>query len=149
MLKDKIENDIKEALKQKNLLKVSTLRLLKSDIQNYIIEKKLKEAKDEDIFGIIQKQIKRHQDSIGQFEKGGREDLAQKEKAELEILRTYMPKALSEEELRMLIEGVIQELQATGKKDFGRVIKATIEKAKGRADGKSVSKIVSEFLTAM
>jgi len=149
MLKDKIENDIKEALKQKNLTKISTLRLLKSDIQNYKIEKKLKEAKDEDIFGIIQKQIKRHQDSIEQFTKGGREDLAQKEKAELEILRTYMPKALSEEELRILIKEIIQELQATGKKDFGKVIKATIEKAKGRADGKSVSKIVGEFLTAI
>lgn len=147
MLKDKIDKDCKEALKQKQSNKISILRLLKSDMHNYMIEKKLKELKDEDIYEIIQKQIKRHQDSIEQFKKGQRMDLVKKEEEELQILKTYMPKALSEEELKSIIKEVIDELQPEGKRDFGKVMKAVMEKVRGRADGKTTSELVNKMLS--
>ncbi|PIU41242.1 MAG: glutamyl-tRNA amidotransferase [Candidatus Omnitrophica bacterium CG07_land_8_20_14_0_80_42_15] len=145
MLQEKIEKDLKGALKQRDSVKVGILRLVKADICNYMIEKLLKEIKDEDILGIIQKQIKRHQESIELFKKGSREDLVKKETEELATLNIYMPKMLSEEELKIIVKDTAKELQATDKKDFGKIMKAVIEKTKGRVDGKLVSKLVSEL----
>lgn len=147
MLQDKLDKDLKEALKQKDSLKISTLRLLRADIQNYMIEKKQKELKDEDVLGILQRQIKRHKEAVEQFKKGRREDLVKKEEAELKILMAYMPEQLTEEELKAIIKDAVQELQAAGKKDFGKVMKAVMEKTKGRADGKTVSRLVNESLS--
>lgn len=146
MLQDKIEKDFIGALKEKNEIKISVLRLVKADIKNYMIEKLLKELKDDDIYIILQRQIKRHEESIEQFAKGQREDLVEKETKELEIIKAYMPKGLSEAELKAVITATISELQAVGKKDFGKVIKAVMEKTKGRADGKTVSSLVNELL---
>jgi len=148
MLKDRLEEELRGALKQKDTVKTSTLRLLKSDMHNYMIEKKLKDIKDEDILIIIQKQVKRRKESIEQFKKGNRNDLAEKEEQELKILKAYMPEPLTEEELKSIIEEQIKELQAAGKKDFGKVMKSVIEKTKGRADGKIISKLVNELLGA-
>ena len=146
MIEEKIEQDLREALKQKNTVKVSAIRLLKSDIHNYKIEKQVKEIKDEDVYGVIQKQIGQRIDSIEQFRKGKRDDLAEKEEEELKIIRAYMPRQLTEEELKPIIKETINETGASGKKDFGKVIKAVMEKAKGRADGKTISSLVSKLL---
>ncbi len=145
MLKEKIEKELKEAIKKNDKIKTSSLRMLKSDMHNLSIEKK-KELKDEDIIKVIQKQVSQHKDSIEQFMKGKRDDLVEKEKKELAILEAFLPKALPQKELQKLIEDAIKELGASTKKDMGRVIKEVMSKAQGRADGKSVSQIVSGLL---
>jgi len=146
MLRERLERDYREALKRKDSVKISILRILKSDMQNYMIEKKLKELGDEEIIPIIQKRLKRHQEAIEQFRKGGRDDLVQKEEAEQVILKVYVPEPLSEDELKAVVKDAIVELQASGKKDFGKVMKAVIERVKGRADGKKVSMLVNGLL---
>jgi uncharacterized protein YqeY len=146
MLNEKIENDLKNALKAKEALKVSTLRFLKSAMHNLQIEKR-EELKEEDIVGVIKKQIKQRQDSIEEFKKGNRADLVEKETEELKILQQYLPQELSEAQLRDVAKSVISELNATSAKDMGRVIKEVMARASGRADGRLASAIVKEELS--
>ena len=146
IIEEKIDNEYKTALKAKDAIKVSTLRMLKAEINNVKLNQSKPELKEVDIIKIVHRQIKQHKDSIEQFEKGNRTDLAEKEKKELAILSDYMPEQLSEEELRKIITETIKELEATTKKDMGKVIKAVMGKAKGKADGKAVSQIVSQML---
>ena len=145
MLKDRIEQEFKEALRQKNDLKVSCIRMLKADMQNLSIQKR-EELKEEHIIHVIQKQIKQHKDSIEQFEKGNRMDLVEKEKKELTVLELFLPNMLSENELQTIIKDVICELGVSTKKDMGKVMKEVLARAQGRADGKTVSAIVSNSL---
>ncbi len=145
-LEERIENEVKAALKQRDKIKVSTLRMLKADIINTKLDQNKKALKDEEIVKIIQRQVKQHKDSIEQFEKGKRPDLVEKEKKELDILLSYMPEQLSEEELKKIIADTIKELEATGKGEMGKVMKSVMERVKGRADGKKVSQIVSSLL---
>lgn len=145
-LEEQIENKFKTALKQKDKIQVSTLRMLKAEIINIKLEQNKKALKDEEIIKIIQRQVKQHKDSIEQFEKGKRQDLAEKEKKELAILSSYMPEQLSAEELKKIIEDVIKELEATSKSEMGKVMKSVMERVKGRADGKKISQIVSSML---
>ncbi len=145
-LEERIENEFKAALKQRDKIKVSTLRMLKADIINTKLDQNKKALKDEEIVKIIQRQVKQHKDSIEQFEKGKRQDLVEKEKKELDILLNYMPEQLSEEELKKIIADTIKELEATGKGEMGKVMKSVMERVKGRADGKKVSQIVSSML---
>ena len=144
-MKDRIEGELKEAMKAKDALKISCLRMLKADMHNMAIQKgeKLKEG---DITKIIQKQVRQHKDSIEQFTKGGREELAEKEKKELSILESFLPKAMPQAELEKIIKETIKELGAETKKDMGKVIKEVMAKAKGTADGRAVSAIVSGLL---
>lgn len=145
-LEERIENEFKAALKQRDKIKVSTLRMLKADIINTKLDQNKKALKDEEIVKIIQRQVKQHKDSIEQFEKGKRPDLVEKEKKELDILLSYMPEQLSQEELKKIIADTIKELEATGKGEMGKVMKSVMERVKGRADGKKVSQIVSSLL---
>lgn len=145
-LEEKIEKDLRQALKAKFAIKVSTLRMLKADIENLSIGKKRSELGDEDIIKLVRTQIRKHKDSIEQFTKGGRTDLAEKEKKELEILLAYMPEEVSEEELRRIAAEAIAEAGVTSKKDMGKVMKVVMEKVKGRADGKTVSQVVASLL---
>lgn len=145
MIKERIEKELNEALKKKEAVKVSILRMLKSDMHNMSIQKK-GQLKEEDIIKVIKKQVRQHKDSIEQFIKGKRDDLAEKEKKELSILESFLPKALSQEELQKIIKEVINELGASTKKDMGRVIKEVMSRTEGQADGKSVSQIVSGLL---
>ncbi|MBL7071764.1 MAG: GatB/YqeY domain-containing protein [Candidatus Omnitrophica bacterium] len=147
MLIEKINADIKQAMKEKDAVRLSTLRLLKAAINNKMIELKIDELKESDIIALIRKDIKRHQDSIEQFKKGMRDDLASKEEIELKILKSYMPKEVSPEKIRGAVKKIIEETGASGKKDFGNVIKKAMEKLKGSADGKTVSSIVGELLS--
>jgi uncharacterized protein YqeY len=145
MLKERIEKELKEALKQKDAIKTSVLRMLKSDLHNLSIQKK-EEIREENIIKVIQKHARQHKDSIEQFKKGNREDLVQKEEKELAILESFLPEMLSEEELQKIIKDVIAELGAATKKEMGSVIKEVVARAKGKADGKTVSQIVSGLL---
>lgn len=145
MLIEKIEMDLKNALKSKDQLRVSTLRLLKSAIGYLAIEKK-DDLKDDDVISVIKKQVKQRKDSIEGFKKGNREDLAQKEHSELEILKVYLPEEITPEALSAIIDEAINETGASTSKDMGMVMKAVMAKTKGSADGKAVSSIVNEKL---
>jgi hypothetical protein len=146
MLTDKIAADMKDAMRAKDAPRLSTLRMLKSAIEYYKIEKKQEQLTDADVTGVIKKQIKQRQDSIEGFEKGGRADLVDKEKAELVVLKSYLPEELSPAQLEEIVSAAITELGATTKADMGKVMKAVQAKAAGRADNRLVSQIVSAKL---
>ena len=146
MLEDKLNEDFKKALKERDAIKISVIRMLKADITNTLIKLKKKSLTDEDILKIIRSSISKHVDSIEQFKKGKRDDLVKKEEAELEVLKSYLPKEADIEQVKEIIQEVIKETGASGKSDFGRVMKAAMEKLKGRADGKTVSTVVNELL---
>ncbi len=146
MLIEKIENDLKAALKQKDTMRVSVLRMLKTAIINRTIEKNTNKLDDGEIVSLIRKDATRHQDSIEQFQKGSREDLVKKESAELEVLKSYLPKEPTPEEIKEVVKTVIAELNASGKKDFGKVMKVSMERLKNSCDGKTLSSVVGELL---
>ncbi|PNR93498.1 aspartyl-tRNA amidotransferase subunit B [Petrotoga miotherma DSM 10691] len=145
MLKDILNNDLKKYMKEKNTLALNAVRSIISEIKNKEVEKG-SELTEEEIVQLIKKQIKMREDSIEQFEKADRKDLAEKERKEVEILQEYLPEQLSDEELRKIIEETIKEVNATSKKDFGKVMKLVIQKVQGRADGKKISEILSTLL---
>jgi uncharacterized protein len=144
----KIDEQIKEAMKAKDADRLSVLRMLKSAMKYAVIEKygAEGEAKDEDVLAAVRKEIKKRQDSIESFEKGGRPEQATKEKAEMKILEAYLPAAMSEADLEKLVKAVIAELGATDKKGMGAVMKACQAKAAGRADNRALSALVGKLL---
>ena len=146
MLTDKIAADLKQSMLAKDAARTSTLRMLKSAIEYSKIEKKQENLTDADVTAVIKKQIKQRQDSIEGFEKGNRVDLADKEKAELAILKSYLPEELSQAQLEEIVKAVIAEVGATVKADMGKVMKAVQAKAAGRADNRLVSQLVSAQL---
>lgn len=147
MLEEKLMSDYKEAMKNKDSLKVSVLSFLRAELKNQAIAKKKDLLEDSDVVAVIRKQIKARQDSIEQFTKGSRLDLAEKETKELNILKEYLPAQLSEEEVNKFIEEVISASGAVGMKDMGRVMKELNEKIAGKADGKLISDLVKKKLT--
>lgn len=144
MLEEKLQYDLREAMKAKDLLKVSVIRMLRASIGNTKIEKRVTLLEDGDIFQIITKQIKQHRDSIEAFKKGNRADLVEKESKELEILNSYLPEQLSAEEIVDIVKAVISQTGASSRADLGKVMKEVMAKVKGRADGRVVSQIVGE-----
>jgi uncharacterized protein YqeY len=146
MLTDKIAADMKDAMRAKDAPRLSTLRMLKSAIEYYKIEKKQEKLTDADVTTVIKKQIKQRQDSIEGFEKGGRTDLVEKEKAELAVLKSYLPEELSQPQVEEVVKATITELGATTKADIGRVMKAVQAKVAGRADNRLVSQLVAANL---
>lgn len=148
MTKQQLQEDLRKAMLARDVLKTSVLRMLLSAINYYKIAKGGAgyEATDEDVVSVIQKEVKQRRDSIEQFQKGGRQDLADKETKELEILQAYLPQQLSEETLISLITQTIKELGATSMADMGKVMGNLMPKVKGKADGGMVSKIVKEEL---
>lgn len=148
MLEEKIFNDYKQAMKDKDAIRSSTLSFLRAELANLLIEKRKKNLDDTEVIGIIKKQIKQHQDSIEQFKKGNRQDLVDKETRELEILKSYLPQELSAEEVKKIIEEAVKEAQATSPKDMGKVMKLVLARIAGRADGKLVSDMVKARLSA-
>ena len=146
MLTDQIAADLKQSMFARDVVRTSTLRMLKSAVEYFKIEKKQESLTDADVTAVIKKQIKQRQDSIEGFEKGGRVDLADKEKAELAILKAYLPEELSQAQLEEIVKATIAELGATTKTDMGKVMKAVQAKAAGRADNRLVSQLVSAQL---
>ncbi len=159
--KDRIQNDIKEAMKSGNSAKRMTLGMVMSSIKNKELEKRMKMAKtetdiakldeasklsDEEIIDVVASEIKKRKDSITSYTSGGRLELAEKEKEEIGFISVYMPEQLSEEAIREEIKKTIIEVGASNIKDMGKVIGAVMAKVKGKADGQFVSQIVKELL---
>ncbi|HEX4646016.1 MAG TPA: GatB/YqeY domain-containing protein, partial [Verrucomicrobiae bacterium] len=136
-LQERLSQEIKAAMLAKDADRLSALRMLKSAVGYAQIERKTDNLPDADLVAIVQKEVKKRRDSVEQFEKGGRPELAAKEKQEIAVLETFLPKPLSPEELEQLVRAVIQETGAASKKDMGPVIKAVQAKAAGRTDGKT------------
>jgi len=145
LLKEKISEDLKQAMKERNEIKTRVLRLLNSAIKNFEVEK-MGIATDDEVEKIILKEMKKRQESIQAYKNANREDLAAEEEEELEILKEYAPKMLSEKEIREIVKKTIDEINATPK-DFGKVMKEVMAKVKGKADGSLVSKVVKELLS--
>ncbi len=146
MLEDKLSKDYIEAMKAKDSIRSSTVSFLRAQVKNVRIEKRLEKLEDADVIAVIKKQIKQRQDSIEQYSQGGRQDLVDKETAEFNILKTYLPKEMSQGELKRIIEETMKETQATTMKDMGKVMKVVGEKIAGRADNKQVSDLVKQAL---
>jgi uncharacterized protein YqeY len=145
-LQQRVNDELKSSMLARQAVRTGTLRMLKSALGYAQIEKKTETLSDADVMAMIQREAKKRRDSIDEFEKAGRTEMAANEKAELEVLTEYLPKALSAEELESLIREVITEVGATSKKDMGAVMKVAQSKVDGWADGKSVSALVSRLL---
>lgn len=146
MLEEQIMNDFKQAMKNKEAVRVSTLSLLRSQLKYVLIEKKTDKVSDADVIAVIKKQAKQRQDAIEQYEKGGRPELADKEKQELAILKSYLPEEMGEAQLKLLIAEAMKEVQASSIKDMGKVMPVVMAKAAGRADSKMISELVKQSL---
>ncbi|MFH1359938.1 MAG: GatB/YqeY domain-containing protein [Candidatus Omnitrophota bacterium] len=149
MLEEKITADYKQAMKDKDTLRSSTLSFLRAQLKNVLIEKKKDKLDDSECLPVLKKLVKQRQEGIEQFEKGGRQDLVEKEKNEMAILKSYLPPEMPKEELKKIVEEAIQEAGATSIKDMGKVMKIVTSKTAGRADGKTVSDLVKQILTQM
>jgi uncharacterized protein len=147
-LQQQIDSDLKDAMRAKNAVRLGVLRMLKSALKYAAIEKSgaAGELDDAESIQVIRKQAKQRQDSIESFEKGGRAELAAKEKEELNILNSYLPQQLSADELSQLVRETIASLGATSKTQMGAVMKALQAKVAGRADGKTLSQEVQRQL---
>lgn len=145
-MREKIINDIKEAMKSQDKEKLAVLRMVKGAMQLEEINKK-QELNDEDVISVISKQIKTRKESIVEFEKGNRADLIEKTQAEIKILEAYMPEQLSEEEVNKIIEEAIEQVNPQAPSDMGKIMGIVTPKLKGRADMSSVSKIVKEKIS--
>ncbi|MDR9417626.1 GatB/YqeY domain-containing protein [Gracilimonas sp.] len=148
-IKEQIIADIKEAMKAKNQDKLRVLRSLKSKMmEKEISERKGGEAEltDEQATEVLMKAAKQRKESIEQFEKGDRNDLAENEKSELEIIEAYLPEMMDEEDVRKVVQDKIEQLGASGMQDMGKVMGPLMGQLKGKADGSLVSKIVKEEL---
>ncbi len=147
-LKQRIDQDSREALKTKDSLRLNVLRMIRSDIRYKEIEKR-SELSDDEVILVLSSSIKKRKDSIEQFEKGGRDDLASKEKMELEVILKYMPEQLTEEELNQIITQAIKDVDAAGPPDLGKVMKQIMPNVRGRANGKKINLLVSSRLQAI
>lgn len=138
-------NDLKDAMKAGDKIRTETLRMLRSQIKNAAIAAG-DELSDDDIIAVLGKEAKKRKESIGMYEKGGRRDLAEKETLEYEIISTYLPAQLSEDELKAKIKDVIAETGASGMADVGKVMGVLMPAIKGRADGKLAQQLVKDLL---
>ncbi len=145
MLKEKIQSDLKNAMKARNAVKVRTLRMVIAAVKNFEVDK-MGDATDEEVVEVIQKEAKKRREAMEEYEKAGRRDLVESEREELEVLMGYLPKQMSEEEIRSLALEIIRELGASSPNDFGKVMKVIMPRVKGRANGKIVNRIVRELL---
>jgi uncharacterized protein len=144
---EKLSDDYKDALRSGDKIKVSILRMIKAAVKNREIEKGSL-LSDDEIYAVFRSFVKRANESIEQFSKAGRMDLAEKEKEELSIMQGYLPQPPGEDEIRKLVKEIISETGAAGPKEMGKVMKAVMAKTKGLADGKLVSNLVKEMLEA-
>ena len=146
-LKDQIDSDIKTAMKARDTLAVSALRMVTSAIKNKMIEVRPNELTDDDVIGVLKKSSKQRKDSIEQFQKAGRDDLVEQEQKELAVLEKYLPEQMSEAQITEIVTAVIAETGASSMKDMGKVMGAVTGKTQGSADNKLVSQIVKAQLS--
>lgn len=148
MLKQQLQQELKESMLARDAERTSVLRLLLSALNYYEIQKggANYEATEEDVMAVIQKEAKQRNDSIEQFTAGGRQELADKETRELEMLKKYLPEQMGEDEIRKLVEEAVAQTNASSPQDMGKVMGALMPKVKGKADGGIVSNLVKEAL---
>ena len=148
MLKARLDADMKTAMKDREAgkLRLSVIRMVKSAMKYVEIDQK-RELNDEEVLGILVKEVKQRRDSIEEFRKGNRMDLVEASEAEIQILQDYLPEPLTESELEEIVQAVIQETGAQSKKDMGKVMGLLTARTKGRADGKLLNQIVQKFLS--
>jgi len=144
-LLDQIKNDMKEAMKAKEVAKRDALRLLLAAFKQIEVDER-KELTDEDVSKIIQKQVKQRQDSATQYKEAGRDDLLEKEESEIAIFMVYMPKQLDETELESAVKSIIEKVGATTMKDMGKVMGMASKELAGKADGKRINECVKALL---
>lgn len=145
-LSKQISNDLKEAMKARDELRLSCLRMLKTGIKNRQVEKG-EDLSDEEIQSLISSLIRKGQDAIKEFKKGDRPELVAKEEAEIKILYSYLPEQLGPDEIERILNETISELSAEGPKDLGKVMKAAMARMAGRAQGKEVNEIAKRLLS--
>ena len=145
-LKDKLMEDLKDAMKNKDELKKNTVTMIRAAIKQIEVDKRV-ELNDDEVVEIISKEAKKRKDALAEFEKAGRQDLIDQTNAELELIKTYLPEELSVEELTSIIEETIKEVGAESMKDMGKVMQAVKTKTAGRADGKTINEIVKSKLS--
>jgi len=149
MLYEKLNADMKSAMINKDKDTLSTLRYLKSAIDLYRINNKLDEVTDEVVIDIASKQVKTHKESILEFEKGNRLDLAENLKREIKLLETFLPEQLSDEEIEIELNKIFDEVNPTSKADMGKIMREVNSKLKGRVDMKKVSEIVNSKINSL
>lgn len=145
-LEERLLEEMKRAMKSNEKLKLSTIRMIRSALKNKEIDLR-KKLEDEDIVKVIQAMVRKGEESVEQFQAGGRMDLVEKEKSEIEIMKSFLPQPLSQEQILKIIDQSIQETQASSLKDLGKVMKSVMPKMGGKADGKLINQLVKEKLS--
>ena len=144
-LKQKLQEDLKSSMKNKDAIKKSVITLIRSSIKQYEVDNRV-ELQDDEIVDLIAKQLKQTRDSREEFAKAGRDDLVSKAEAEIEVLKEYLPQQLSEEELNEIVISTISEVGATSMKDMKKIMSSIMPKVKGRVDGKLINELVRKNL---
>lgn len=146
-LLERLNNDMKQAMKSKEKDKLTVIRMIKASLQNEAIKLGKQELSEEEELTILSREMKQRKDSLHEFDKAGREDLVEKLGQEMSIVELYMPKQLSEEEISNIVKQAIVEVDVTSKADMGKVMSAIMPKVKGKADGSLVNKLVQQHLS--
>lgn len=146
-LLERLNNDMKQAMKSKEKDKLTVIRMIKASLQNEAIKLGKQELSEEEELAILSREMKQRKDSLHEFDKAGRQDLVEKLRQEMSIVELYMPKQLSEEEIADIVKQAIVEVEATSKADMGKVMSVVIPKVKGKADGSLVNKLVQQHLS--
>lgn len=145
-LLERLNQDMKVAMKSKDKEKLSVIRMVKSSLQNEAIKLGQNELNEEEEVTVLSRELKQRKDSLHEFKEAGRDDLVEKLEAELNVLQVYMPEQLSNEELEQIVLQTIQDVNATSKKEMGKVMGALMPKVKGKADGTQVKELVQKHL---
>jgi uncharacterized protein YqeY len=145
-LEERLVEEMKQAMKSSEKLKLSAIRMIRSALKNKEIELR-KKLEDEEIVKVIQAMVRKGEESVEQFQTGGRMDLVEKEKSEIEVMKSFLPQPISQEEILKIIDQSIQETQASSLKDLGKVMKSVMPKIGGKADGKLINQLVKERLS--
>ncbi|SEA96484.1 hypothetical protein SAMN05421743_111105 [Thalassobacillus cyri] len=146
-LVERLNEDMKQAMRNKDKEKLTVIRMVKASLQNEAIKLGRGELSEEEELTVLSREVKQRKDSLHEFKEAGREDLVEKLNREIEILQAYMPKQLSDEELEQVVQDTITEVGASSKQDMGKVMSAIMPKVKGKADGSQVNKLVLKHLS--
>ncbi|MBJ6363103.1 GatB/YqeY domain-containing protein [Paenibacillus sp. GCM10012307] len=144
-LSERLNDDMKQAMKSQDKFKLSTIRMVRASMKNQEIDFK-RPLDDSEVLDILSREIKQRKDSLQEFKKAGRDDLATNLAAEIDIISVYLPQQLTEEEIKVIVQQTIQETGASSKAEMGKVMSALLPQVKGRADGKLVNQLVQQFL---
>jgi uncharacterized protein YqeY len=145
-LEERLTDEMKQAMKSSDKLRLSTIRMIRAAVKNKEIELR-KKLDDEEIQRVIQGMMRKGEESVEQFQSGGRADLVEKEKKEIEILKSFLPQPIGQEEILRIIDQSIEETQASSLKDLGKVMKSVMPKLGGKVDGRLINQLVKERLS--